>query len=144
MSTSVKLSEYPWFNTISDSLSQAYLNNRMPHALLIAAPEHSGKQEYAVALAQSLLCQSSKELQPYCGECKSCQLITAQSHPDYYWVDRLVDNKGKQKKSIGIDQIRALTNKLQDTAQLGGWRVAIIGSVSAMTTASFNSLLKKL
>jgi len=138
------LVDYPWFQPITASLQQALTNGRLPHALLLAAPAASGKQQYALAVAQSMFCQQDTALDGGCGQCKACQLFQAETHPDFYLVDRLTDNKGKQKKSIGIDQIRLLNDKLQDTPQLSGWRVAVICSVSAMTTSSFNSLLKTL
>lgn len=138
------LIEYPWFSSITANLSTALTNDRLPHALLIQAPFHSGKADYAFALSQSLLCSQVSDLSGVCGKCKSCQLFAAGTHPDFYSLDKLVDTKGKQKKSIGIDQVRELTTKLQDTAQLGGYRIAVIHSVESMTTASFNALLKTL
>ena len=136
---------YPWFSDNLEVLSQAYQSERLPHSLLLVAPEGSGKLEIASYIGKSLLCSSCHgQAFNTCNNCKSCHLFDAQTHPDFYLVDRLVDNKGKQKKSIGIEQIRQLTGKLADTAQLGGWRVAVVTSVSAMTTASFNALLKTL
>ena len=135
---------YPWFDSTAVALNEANQRHRLPHGLLLAGPTESGKFSFAARLASSLLCQNSKALLEVCGDCKSCHLIDAESHPDYYLIQRLVDNKGKQKKTIGIDQIRQLNARLTDTAQLGGWRVAVIGSVLDMTTAAFNALLKTL
>lgn len=136
---------YPWFEQNFQFLAQSYQANRLPHGLLVAAADGCGKQDFATHLAKSLLCEGSRrELRGACGQCKSCHLFAAGSHPDFYRVERLTDNKGKQKQSIGIDQIRQLNAKLMDTAQLSGWRVTIVESVSAMTTASFNALLKTL
>ncbi|TQV77431.1 hypothetical protein FLL45_05665 [Aliikangiella marina] len=138
------LTEYPWFDNINENLSQALLNERMPHALMIQSPPKSGKAAFAFGFAKSLLCSQVADLSGSCGECKSCQLFDAGTHPDFYGVDKLVDAKGKQKKSIGIEQVRELTANLRDTAQLGGFRIALVHSVEAMTTASFNALLKTL
>ncbi len=138
------LHQYPWFDTTIESLKQAYDNNRLPHAVLLAAPEESGKRDFTRALANSLLCRAHEPLTAPCGHCKACQLFSSATHPDFYYIDRLTDNKGKQKKSIGVDQIRLLTKKLSEKPQAGGWRIALVSSVSAMTTASFNALLKTL
>jgi DNA polymerase-3 subunit delta' len=135
----------PWFDDSQNSLFEAYNNNRLPHGIIIAAAKGSGKREFSDHLIKSLLCETSRnELNNFCSQCKSCLLFDSKSHPDFYLLECLVDNKGKQKKSIGIDQVRSLTHKLGDMSQLGGWRIALIASVSALTTASFNALLKTL
>ncbi len=135
----------PWFKACYEKLCLANASDRLAHGILISAPEGSGKRLFADYLIKSLLCENSKkQLAPFCSSCKSCLLIQANSHPDYYLLDCLIDNKGKQKKSIGIDQVRQLTLKLTEMPQLGGWRIALISSVSALTTASFNALLKSL
>lgn len=136
---------FPWFRRCFEKLSQAYSSQRLAHGIIISAPAGSGKRGFANYLIKSLLCEKSKnQLSQFCSSCKSCLLIEANSHPDYYLLECLVDNNGKQKKSIGIDQVRHLTQKLAEMPQLGGWRIALITSVSALTTASFNALLKSL
>jgi DNA polymerase III subunit delta' len=141
----LRLAELPWFESILAKLKQAYNDERLAHGLIICAPKGSGKQAFARSFIKSILCQkSSATFTDFCSQCKSCLLFEAASFPDYHQLERLTDNKGKQKQSIGIEQIRQLTDKLADTAQLSGWRVALITSVSDLTTASFNALLKTL
>lgn len=136
---------YPWFEDSFKKLADSYNAGCLAHSLLINAADGCGKIDFATNFIQSLFCENSRELlNQACMTCKSCRLFEAGTHPDFYLTDCLTDSKGKQKKSIGIDQIRTLTTKLSDMAQLGGWRVALIVSVSAMTTASFNALLKTL
>jgi len=149
---------YRWLEETMLHVKQAYDQGKIAHGLLLAAPKESGKSLFATTLATSILCSNSydnistREQKPKleqtltkaCGQCKNCQLIEAASHPDLSIVDCLVDNKGKQKKSIGIDQIRQLTDKLIATPQLGGWRIAIIMSVEKMTRGAFNAILKTL
>jgi len=135
---------FPWFEPAQKNLARALQSDRMAHAILITADFGCGKFEFASNLSQRLLCVNQNLLEPACGQCKSCLLFAAQTHPDFYLIQQLIDNKGKQKRSIGIEQIRLLTDKLADTAQLGGWRIALIASVSAMTTAAYNALLKTL
>ncbi|TQV87394.1 hypothetical protein [Aliikangiella coralliicola] len=137
--------DLPWFKHCFEHIESSYRSGRLAHGILVAAPDGSGKTIFAETLVKSLFCREShSQLASPCNQCKSCHLIDAGTHPDFHLVERLVDNKGKQKSSIGIDQIRQLTAKLTDQAQLDGWRVALITSVSAMTTASFNALLKTL
>lgn len=136
---------FPWFNTSFALIDKAFKAQKLSHGLLINAPKGAGKLQFANQIAKTILCSSNDESRfLVCGECKSCQLFDASTHPDSYLLDRLVDNKGKAKQSIGIDQVRALTGKLSEMSQLGGWKIAIIRSVSDLTTASFNALLKTL
>ncbi len=134
----------PWFRNANLQLDKAYQKNKLAHGLLICGPKQCGKSIYARTIAQSLMCRETTSLSQFCGKCKACHLFETGGHPDFYYVDKLTDAKGKQKQSIGIDQIRELTGHLVDTPQLDGWRVAIISSVTSMTTAAFNALLKTL
>ncbi len=138
-------SEHLWLENTYQQVKSAFDKDKMAHGLLMVAPEQSGKKLLAQSIAKSILCLESKtQLNKACGHCKNCSLVRASSHPDLSLIDCLVDNKGKQKKSIGIDQIRQLTNKLVETPQLDGWRVAIIMSVEKMTRGAFNAILKTL
>lgn len=142
--------EYTWLDQTFQQAKKSFDAGKLAHGLLLVAPYQSGKALFAKSLAKSIMCETSNsqlshfKLSKACGHCKSCLLIDAKSHPDLSNVDCLVDNKGKQKKSIGIDQIRQLTNKLVETPQLNGWRIAIIMSVEKMTRGAFNAILKTL
>ncbi|MCF6194604.1 MAG: hypothetical protein L3J46_09770 [Kangiellaceae bacterium] len=152
--------DFRWLEETMLHVKKAYKLGKIAHGLLLAAPKESGKSLFATTLASSILCSNSNDstsmleqkpdleqnqtLAKACGQCKNCRWIEAASHPDLSIVDCLVDNKGKQKKSIGIDQIRQLTDKLIATPQLGGWRIAIIMSVEKMTRGAFNAILKTL
>lgn len=146
-----------WLNKAFNQVKTSFDAQRLPHALLVTAPNQSGKSCLSLHIAQSILCSKtqvshntsmaanpSHSLKHGCGQCKSCLLIQSNSHPDVSVVDCLTDSKGKLKKSIGIDQIRDLSNKLAETAQFNGWRIAIIMSVEKMTRGAFNAILKTL
>ncbi len=137
--------QYFWLEEAFKRTKKSFDAGKLPHGLLLVAPGHSGKRVLATQLAKSILCHTSTDqLNEACGHCKSCLLVEAISHPDLSEVDCLTDSKGKQKKSIGIDQIRQLTSKLVETSQLNGWRIAIIASVEKMTRGAFNAILKTL
>jgi len=139
-------SDQHWLEDAFSQVKKSFDLKMLPHGLLLVAPELSGKILLAKTLAKSILCENSTEalLTKPCEQCKSCHLVDAQTHPDLSLIDRLVDNKGKQKQSIGIDQVRQLTKKLAETSQLSGWRIAIIASVEKMTRGAFNAILKTL
>jgi len=137
--------QYSWLEQSFQQIKKSYDAEKLPHALLITAPQDSGKMLFSKELAQSILCElSTQQLMVACGKCKNCLLVNAESHPDLSVIDCLIDNKGKQKKSIGIEQIRQANQKLVETSQFNGWRIAIISSVEKMTRGSFNALLKTL
>lgn len=136
--------DLPWFEPSRELLAARFTAQSFPHALLVLAPEGCGKRIFAETIVASLICQQPPAFAKSCGQCKSCLLMKAGSYPDCYQLDRLVDSKGKQKNSIGVDQVRELIEKLQGSAQMGGWRCALIGSVDCMTRAAFNALLKTL
>lgn len=60
-------------------------------------------------------------------------------HADLHWLERPED-----KKSIGIDQVRALVRELSLTSYMGAGKAAIIQPADIMTTEAANSLLKTL
>ncbi|MGX5174039.1 hypothetical protein ACUR5C_08465 [Aliikangiella sp. IMCC44653] len=135
---------YPWFENAANKLAQALQKDRLAHGLMISASQGSGKLDFANSIAQSLLCNNPVAFAQPCHDCKGCHLFQSATHPDFYLLDKLVDAKGKQKKSIGIDQVRQLSDKLVDTAQLDGWRVAIIAEVNLLSRGAYNALLKTL
>lgn len=124
---------YPWQNTIWQQLIEPLQQGRLSHALLLTGEQGLGKEQLAKCFSQLALCQKPQQFA--CGECKSCLLFQANTHPDIQWVEP----DGRQ---IRIDQIRAMTEKISQTAQQGGRKVAVIAPAEAMNTAAANALLK--
>ncbi len=129
---------YPWQESQWASLDRQVEAGRLPHAVLLAGPAGIGKQAFARALMQRVLCLSPR-LGYGCGRCKSCQLLAAGTHPDLHVVT------GKEAgKAIGIDPVRELCAQLSQTAQQGGWKAALIVPAEDMTVQAANALLKSL
>jgi DNA polymerase III subunit delta' len=129
---------YPWQKTQWQQLELQVEQQRLPHALILAGPEHIGKYQFALSLAQRLLCRDP--VGGYsCGNCKSCDLISAGSHPDMVKIE-----PEDQGKAIRIDFIRELGNFIAKTSQQGGWKVAIIHPAESMNINAANALLKNL
>ena len=136
---------FVWLNQAYNQIKKTFDINKMPHGLLVVAPSGGGKGLLANIIAKSILCEKTTlKLEQACGQCKHCLLVKSKSHPDLMEVSFLKDTKGKEKKSIGIDQIRVLNEKLVETSQLGGWRIVIVASVEGMTRGAFNAILKTL
>ncbi len=135
----------PWHAHARDNLGAALAAGRLPHGLLLQGPAGVGKERFASALAAALLCSARGECFEACGHCAECRLSRAGTHPDVHWVRLLVDPEtGKDRKSIGIDQVRDLCEQLAMTSLRRGYRVAILVPAARMTTSAQNALLKTL
>lgn len=127
---------YPWLIPQWHSLLDVARAGRLGHAWLLLGDEGLGKEQLADALAQRHLCQQLQDENP-CGHCHACQLMAKGHHPDLGRVSR-------EGKSIGVDQIRTLCQRLGESPQLGRGKVVIIEQAQRMTEAAANALLKTL
>lgn len=130
----------PWHADALEQLRSAWRSGRLAHALLLKGADGVGKRHLAMWLAAAVLCdrKTTERLEP-CGECASCKLIEAGSHPDLWWV-----RPEEDKQQISIDQVRAACERLSKTSYREGYKVAIVEPAHQMTTAAANSLLKTL
>ena len=131
------MSVYPWQALQWQALIQQRQQGKLPHAILCKGPQGLGKVDFAMQLAQVLLCTQS--LESPCGRCRGCELWAAGHHPDFHLV-----TPEEKSKAIKVDQIRDLIVKLSQTAHSDGYQVAIIHPAEAMNRASHNALLKTL
>jgi len=118
--------------------------DRLAHALLLCGAEGLGKRAFADAFAAALLCQQPHADGRACGECRTCRLVQAGSHPDLVRVSLELRDDGKPRTEIIVDQIRALSERLGMTPQFGGWQIALIDPADALNVAAANALLKTL
>ena len=138
---------YPWQQTQWQKITQLLKTERLPHAMLLYGNQGLGKADFAVALANAALCQQPTADHQACGLCKACQLLAGKTHPDLYYLKPTAPATSKSKNpvlSIRIDNIRDLCEKLNQTSQYGGFRVAIINQAELLTLSAANSLLKTL
>jgi DNA polymerase III subunit delta' len=128
---------YPWQAAERKRLVQQREADKMPHALLLSGARHLGKRDFALCMAGYLLCGTPVAGDP-CGTCANCHLVAAGTHPDL----RLIEPEGS--KLIKIEQIRELTDWVNQTAQRGGFKVALIHPAEQMNLNAANALLKSL
>ena len=102
------------------------------HAWLITGPPGSGRSNMAHAFAAALLCEKDG-----CGECKSCLMAAAGSHPD-------ISTLATERVQISIDEVRELVASSQFGGSLGRYRIMIIEDADRMQERSSNVLLKAL
>ncbi|PRA44580.1 MULTISPECIES: DNA polymerase III subunit delta' [Pseudomonas] len=126
---------YPWQDGLWQQLAG---RTQHAHAYLLHGPKGIGKRALAERLMARLLCQQPQGLVA-CGQCKSCLLLKAGSHPDNYILE-----PEEADKAIKVDQVRELVGFVVQTAQLGGRKVVLIEPVEAMNINAANALLKSL
>jgi DNA polymerase-3 subunit delta' len=128
---------YPWQQQQWQRVAAACVQHKLPHALLLTGITGLGKQHFAQSLAQLILCKSPQHELP-CNRCASCLLFNSHNHPDYYFLQPEAESN-----HLKIDAVRSLMTDLQQTAQQGGYKVAIL-SADQLNTAAANALLKTL
>ena len=129
---------YPWLNQPYRYIIGQHQAGRAHHALLIQAIEGMGDDALVWGVSRWLMCQQPDGLKS-CGLCHGCQLMQAQTHPDWY---RLEAEKGKS--TLGIDAVRQVTEKLYHFAQQGGAKVVWLPDAAQLSESAANALLKTL
>ncbi|BFM16317.1 DNA polymerase III subunit delta' [Maricurvus nonylphenolicus] len=129
---------YPWQLGEWQRLLTQHEQQKLPHALLLAGSRGLGKRQFAVAFGQLLLCAAPQQGRS-CGACRSCELNSAQTHPDILLIE-----PEEAGKAIKIDQIRQVSEFVAKTAQQGGRKVVMVAPAEAMNVNSANALLKSL
>jgi DNA polymerase-3 subunit delta' len=135
---------------------------QLPHALLLQGRPGMGKHDFAVQLAQALLCEQTRD-SVACGKCRNCQLFQAGTHPDFHvlqpeeisqskdtlcsiYAARYPIEKKREKPSadITIYQIRTLIEDMHIRPYCATRRVVLLSPAEAMNINAANSLLKLL
>lgn len=95
----------------------------------------------ARTFSQALNCTAEPAQRP-CGQCRSCQLIQDDRHPDMRVVLPDVSERGAQ--SIKIEQIRRLQQDLSLSAYEARYKVAILKRFDTANLNAANAFLKTL
>ena len=137
----------------------AYNSNRLHHGWLITGPRGIGKAAVAHKMARFLLhnppgdaaapglfgetLEKTPLLSLDTDEASAVnKIINAGGHSDLVVVERQLNDKGKLRAEIVVDDVRNLQNFFAKTSFDGGWRIAIIDSADEMNRAAANALLK--
>ncbi|MCR5094926.1 MAG: DNA polymerase III subunit delta' [Lachnospiraceae bacterium] len=126
---------------LKDHVQHALRTGRVSHAMLFSGDEGMGKKMFARTFAQAILCENRQDaggmIEP-CGECHSCVMAMAGTHPD---LRELVH----EKATYGVDEIRSqLVSDIELKPMHGDYRIYIIPEADGMNPASQNALLKTL
>ncbi len=110
----------------------------LPQSALFEGPEGIGKRTIAALLATRENCRDPKS-DDLCGRCPSCTKAFSGFHPDIRFYPEV-----EPANTIGIDDVRGLSQEAQYRPFEGSRRVFIIDRAERMTPQAQNALLKTL
>ncbi|MCH9690867.1 MAG: DNA polymerase III subunit delta' [Gammaproteobacteria bacterium] len=132
------LSPFSWQLDHWRRLGEQWSAGRCPHALLLCGQAGVGKRHFMQAFAALLMCDQPLDGLA-CGDCRSCQLRVAASHPDF--VEIVPEQAGGPLK---VAQIRQLGDFVAQTSARGGVRLVCLAPAESMNINAANALLKNL
>jgi DNA polymerase III subunit delta' len=122
-----------------EMLRQQIAQNATRHAYLFTGPPGVGRRTLALRFAQALNCTRPPAPGEPCGECRNCQQIERQQHPDLLIVTRDPD-----AKLPWMDPLRQVLHDLALQPYQSKFKVALFPRFHEATPNAANALLKTL
>lgn len=122
---------------IKEYLMQSIKAKNISHSYAFIGKSGIGKKLFAKEYAKNLMCLNLKQCNKASNKCESCAKFDANSNPDY--MEIIPDGK-----TIKIDQIRKMQEKIAEKPIVSLKKVYIIDDADLMSEESQNCLLKTL
>lgn len=137
---------YVGHNAEEQALAEGLRGGRMHHAWLLTGAKGMGKATLAYRFARAALGAKTGGARPFDThpEDPIARQIIAQSHPDLFILRRGLNDRGKPRREITIDEARELGHFFALAPSEGGMRVAIIDAVDDLNRNAANAILKTL
>lgn len=126
---------------IRERTEYSMTEKRLSHAYMLVGPDTPERQENALHLAASLLCEAQDAP---CGQCRNCRKVFSGTHPDVIVVERGMTDKGQMRREILVDQIRTITADAVVAPNEAERKVYIIHEADKLNIPAQNALLKAL
>lgn len=124
-------------DSVKARLGRAIESGRLPHALILAGPEGSGRRTLARRIAAALVCEAGSTAPTLpCGRCENCRRVVEGIFPDLHIV---APEEGKSL--IPVSRIREMRAEMALSAVEAGRRIFIIEEADRMNAAAQNALL---
>ena len=157
---------FPWHKSAWERITQSA--DSLHHGLLVQSAPGSGLDEFCFTLARWLICDAvAKTREDRCGNCQSCRLFDAGTHPDIHvltteqqatgsaidlvraYSDRYLDRNEIAKKSrpgtvISVEQVRSMIERLALGSHISSRRVGLVMPADALNVSAANAFLKLL
>lgn len=124
-------------------------NERIAGAWIIGGRAGIGKATLAWRLARHLLCGPGEDLfgEPpatleFDAGDPAAAWISARSHGDVLGIELSLNERGRRRQEVVVDDVRRIRPFFARTAGNDGWRVAIIDDADLMNRSAANAALK--
>ena len=121
---------------VFNSVKELIKKSKLPHAILIDGGSSSERDEVALYIASSFLCNSVLP----CGMCKDCIKINNGSHPDVIITDPELMNE----KTFKVNVVRDIRKDVYVLPNESKYKVYILKGADKMNASAQNALLKTL
>ena len=122
--------------SLTTTLKNAILNNKLAHAYLFSGPRGVGKTSCARIFAKTINCMNLTAGCEACNTCESCMSFNELRSLNIHELDAASNNS--------VDDIRSLIDQVRIPPQIGKYKVYIIDEVHMLSQQAFNAFLKTL